>query len=212
MEFEYIPSTPSSPVLEKYTFLQLYLAILTLLFIDKLLEFDRTIRKNKNQKTRSIDDTKARIGSGPWCRQDGQVSRLRAARKPRSHRRAQKWRDEQHKKARSGTALGASPSGGASHAKGIVLEKVGVEAKQPSSAIRKCVRVQLIKNGKKITAFVPNDGCLNFIEENDEVLVAGFGRKGHAVGDIPGVRFKVVKVANVSLLALYKVKKERPRS
>jgi ribosomal protein S12 len=62
----------------------------------------------------------------------------------------------------------------------------GVEAKQPNSAIRKCVRVQLIKNGKKITAFVPNDGCLTFIEENDEVLVAGFGRKGHAVGDIPG--------------------------
>jgi len=26
--------------------------------------------------------------------------------------------------------------------------------------------VQLIKNGKKIAAFVPNDGCLNFIEEN----------------------------------------------
>ena len=53
---------------------------------------------------------------------------------------------------------------------------------------------------------------MNFIEENDEVLVAGFGRKGHAVGDIPGVHFKVVKVANVSLLALYKGKKERPRS
>lgn len=69
----------------------------------------------------------------------------------------------------------------------------GVEAKQPNSAIRKCVRVQLIKNGKKITAFVPRDGCLNHIEENDEVLVAGFGRKGHAVGDIPGVRFKVRK-------------------
>jgi len=63
----------------------------------------------------------------------------------------------------------------------------GVEAKQPNSAIRKCIRVQLIKNGKKITAFVPNDGCLNYIEENDEVLIAGFGRKGHAVGDIPGV-------------------------
>lgn len=42
---------------------------------------------------------------------------------------------------------------GSSHAKGIVLEKVGVEAKQPNSAIRKCVRVQLIKNGKKVTAF-----------------------------------------------------------
>ena len=49
----------------------------------------------------------------------------------------------------------------------------GIEAKQPNSAIRKCARVQLIKNGKKIAAFVPNDGCLNFIDENDEVLVAG---------------------------------------
>ena len=33
------------------------------------------------------------------------------------------------------------------------------------------MRVQLIKNGKKITAFVPNDGCLNFVEENDEVVI-----------------------------------------
>ncbi|KAJ6772913.1 30S RIBOSOMAL PROTEIN S12 FAMILY MEMBER [Salix koriyanagi] len=97
-------------------------------------------------------------------------------------------------------------------AKGIVLEKIGIEAKQPNSAIRKCARVQLIKNGKKIAAFVPNDGCLNYIEENDEVLIAGFGRKGHAVGDIPGVRFKVVKVSGVSLLALFKEKKEKPRS
>ena len=150
-----------------------------------------------------------------WARGAGKMGKcrgLRTARKLRSHRRDQKWHDKQYKKAHLGTALKANPFGGASHAKGIVLEKVGVEAKQPNSAIRKCVRVQLIKNGKKITAFVPNDGCLNFIEENDEVLVAGFGRKGHAVGDIPGVRFKVVKVANVSLLALYKGKKERPRS
>ena len=43
----------------------------------------------------------------------------------------------------------------------------------------------------------------------DEVLIAGFGRKGHAVGDIPGVRFKVVKVSGVALLALYREKKVR---
>jgi small subunit ribosomal protein S23e len=92
------------------------------------------------------------------------------------------------------------------------LEKVGVEAKQPNSAVRKAVRVQLIKNGKKVTAYVPRDGCLNFIDENDEVLVAGFGRKGHSVGDIPGIRFKVVKVAGVSLLALFKEKKDKPRA
>ncbi|BGP17300.1 ribosomal protein S23 [Rhodosporidiobolus nylandii] len=115
--------------------------------------------------------------------------------------------DKKYKKRALGTAYRSSPTGGSSHAKGIVLEKVGVEAKQPNSAIRKCVRVQLIKNGKKVTAFVPNDGCLNFVDENDEVLISGFGRKGKAKGDIPGVRFKVVKVSGVGLLALWKEKK-----
>lgn len=41
-------------------------------------------------------------------------------------------------------------------------------------------------------------------QTNNEVLVAGFGRKGHAVGDTPGARFKIVKVANVTLLSLFK--------
>ena len=62
------------------------------------------------------------------------------------------------------------------------------------------------KNGKKITAFVPYDGAINFINDNDEVLVSGFGRSGHAVGDIPGVRYKVVGIKGKSLLALYKGK------
>ncbi|CDJ41145.1 Apicoplast 30S ribosomal protein S12 [Eimeria tenella] len=137
---------------------------------------------------------------------------MRTARKLRNRRRVQKWADKQYKKAHLGTRWKANPFGGSSHAKGIVVEKLGIEAKQPNSAIRKCVRVQLIKNGKKITAFVPRDGCLNYIDENDEVLVAGFGRSGHAVGDIPGVRFKIVKVSGVSLLALFKEKKEKPRS
>jgi small subunit ribosomal protein S23e len=53
-----------------------------------------------------------------------------------------------------------------------------IEAKQPNSAIRKCVVFSSIKNGKKIAAFVPNDGCLNSSSENDEVLIAGFGRRG----------------------------------
>lgn len=137
---------------------------------------------------------------------------MQAARKLRNHRRIQRWASKPYVKAHSVTAMKANPLGGASMAKGIVVEKIGIEAKQPNSAIRKSVRVQLIKNGKKIAAFVPKDGSLNFIDENDEVLVAGFGRSGHAVGDIPGVRFKVVKVAGVSLLALWKGKKEKPRA
>eukprot|EP01083_Nonionella_stella_P030462 83481_1 len=142
----------------------------------------------------------------------GKPRGIRAARKLKNSRRINKWANKSYKKKHLGTALKANPFEGASHAKGIVVEKIGIEAKQPNSAIRKCCRVQLIKNGKKIAAFVPNDGCLNFIDENDEVLVSGFGRKGHSVGDIPGVRFKVVKVAGVSLKALFQEKKDKPRS
>lgn len=40
--------------------------------------------------------------------------------------------------------------------------------------------------------------------------IAGFGRKGHAAGDIPGVRFKVVKVSGASLVALFE-EKEKPQ-
>ena len=36
----------------------------------------------------------------------------------------------------------------------------------------------------------------------DEVLIAGFGRRGHAVGDIPGVRFKVSVPQATSHLSL----------
>ncbi len=50
---------------------------------------------------------------------------------------------------------------------------------------------------------MPKDGCLNFLSDNDEVLVTGFGRKGHAVGDIPGIRFKVIAVRGISLKKLY---------
>ena len=42
----------------------------------------------------------------------------------------------------------ADPLQGAPQGRGIVLEKVGVESRQPNSAVRKAVRVQLIKNGK----------------------------------------------------------------
>ena len=142
----------------------------------------------------------------------GKPSGINTGRKLRNYRRDNRWSDESFKKRLLGTAFRSNPFGNASHAKGIVLEKIGVEAKQPNSAIRKAVRVQLIKNGKKVTAFVPNDGCLNFVDENDEVLISGFGRKGKAKGDIPGVRFKVVKVSGVGLLALWKEKKEKPRS
>lgn len=57
---------------------------------------------------------------------------------------------------------------------------------------------------------MPKDGALSFVDDNDQVLIAGFGRKGHAVGDLPGVRFRLVKVASVGLMALWQHKKEKP--
>lgn len=103
------------------------------------------------------------------------------------------------------------PMGGAPQARGIVLEKVGIEAKQPNSAIRKAVKVQLVKNGKRITAFCPYDGAIGFIDEHDEVLVERIGgRMGGSMGDIPGVKFKVISVNNTPLRELTRGKKEKP--
>lgn len=55
------------------------------------------------------------------------------------------------------------------------------------------------------------NGALNFIEEHDQVIVEGIGgAKGRAVGDLPGVRWSVVKVNGVSLDALLSGRKEKP--
>ena len=52
----------------------------------------------------------------------------------------------------------------------LILFNLSEATMDKPSSTKKCVRVQLIKNGKKITAFLPNDDCLNFDKENDEVL------------------------------------------
>ncbi|MBI2112575.1 30S ribosomal protein S12 [Candidatus Woesearchaeota archaeon] len=104
------------------------------------------------------------------------------------------------------------PLAGSSQAKAIVLEKIQVEAKQPNSAMRKCARVQLVKNGKQVTAFMPGDGAQKLINEHDEVIVECIGGKmGRAKGDIPGVRWRVIKVNDQSLDALLRGKLEKAR-
>ncbi|MEX2701840.1 MAG: 30S ribosomal protein S12 [Candidatus Baldrarchaeia archaeon] len=134
-----------------------------------------------------------------------------AARKLKMKRQKFRWKSWAYKRRMLGLRVKADPLEGAPQARGIVLEKVGIEARQPHSAIRKCVRVQLIKNGKQVTAFVPGDGGLLFIEEHDEVIIEGIGgRKGRSYGDLPGVRWKVIKVNGVSLKALLEGKKEKP--
>lgn len=133
-----------------------------------------------------------------------------AARQIKKKRKKFLWSDPKYISRRLGLKVKTDPLGGAPLASGIVLEKVGRESKQPNSAIRKCVRVQLVKNGKAVTAFLPGDGALNFIQEHDEVLVCGIGgSKGRSVGDLPGVRWKVINVNGVSLDAMIHGKKEK---
>jgi len=134
-----------------------------------------------------------------------------AARRLVERRQQFRWSDMYYKRRMLRLDLKSDPLAGAPMARGIVLEKVGVESKQPNSAIRKCVRTQLIKNGRVITAFLPGDGALNVVDEHDEVVVEGIGgSRGGAMGDIPGVRWKVVTINGVSLKQLVLGKKEKP--
>ncbi len=135
---------------------------------------------------------------------------INAARKLKKNRKQQLWNDRYYKKRVLHLKEKADPLEGTSQARGIVIEKVGIEAKQPNSAIRKCVKIQLIKNGRQITAFAPGDNAIGFIDEHDEVMVEGIGgRMGRSFGDIPGVRFKVIKVNDVSLQEMVRGKIEK---
>lgn len=122
------------------------------------------------------------------------------------------WLDKRYVRRALNLRQKADPLEGSSQAKGIVLEKVQLEAKQPNSAMRKCCRVQLIKNGRQVTAFMPRDGAQKLIDEHDEVVIECIGGKqGRAMGDIPGVRWRVIKVNDQSLRALQQGKVEKAR-
>jgi SSU ribosomal protein S12P len=137
---------------------------------------------------------------------------LFAARKLRLKRLKFRWSQRKFKRRMLHLKEKYDPLGKAPMARGIVLEKVGIESRQPNSAVRKAVRVQLVKNGKVVTAFVPGDGGVNFIDEHDEVIIAGIGGTlGRSMGDLPGVRYKVIMVNGVSLDALYKGKETETR-
>jgi small subunit ribosomal protein S12 len=139
-------------------------------------------------------------------------SGINSASKLKKRRRKSKWCDKRYIRRTLGTKIKFDPLEGSSQAKAIVLEKVQLEAKQPNSAMRKAVRVQLLKNGRQVTAFAPGDGAIKLIDEHDEVLIECIGGKqGRAMGDIPGVRWQVIKVNDQSLLALRHGKLEKAR-
>jgi len=135
-----------------------------------------------------------------------------AARKAIAKRKKFRWSQSKFVRRTLKLKQKVDPLEGAPQAKGIVLEKVEIEARQPNSAMRKCVKVQLIKNGKKVTAFAPRNRAITFIDEHDEVHIEGInGRMGGSYGDLPGVRFRVFKVNNVSLNELVHHRREKPQ-
>ena len=137
---------------------------------------------------------------------------LNAGKKLKKRRAVSRMKDKWYVKRVKNLKAKSDPLGGIHQAKGIVLAKIQREAKQPNSAMRKCVKIQLTKNGKKITAFVPGDGASKHINEHDEVIVECIGGKmGRSKGDIPAVRWQVIKVNDQSLNALVRGKIEKGR-
>ncbi len=137
---------------------------------------------------------------------------LNAGKKLKNRRKKNRYKDQWYKKRVFKLKQKSDPLKGSHQAKAIVLEKIQKEAKQPNSAMRKCVKCQLVRNGRHITAFVPGYNAIKLINEHDEVLIEAIGgTKGRAKGDIPGVRFQVIKVNDQSLDALLKGKIEKGR-
>lgn len=92
----------------------------------------------------------------------------------------------------------------------IITRRGGKPLISHNSAMRKAVRVQLTKNGKQITAFVPGNRAITFINEHDQVTVAGIGgAMGKTKGDVPQVKWEVVAVNNQPLNQLVKGKIEK---
>ena len=143
----------------------------------------------------------------------GKKSRgLGSGKKLKNRREKFRWNNKNYVKRALGLKKKADPLGGSSQAKGIVIEKYQKEAKQPNSAMRKCVRVQLAKNGKTVGAFASGNLAIKFIDEHDEVMIESIGgSRGKSMGDIAGTRWRVIKVNDQSLNALVRKKIEKGR-
>ncbi|MBT4257744.1 30S ribosomal protein S12 [archaeon] len=137
---------------------------------------------------------------------------LLSAKKLLKDRKKFRWKSRKFKVKTLNLYAKSDPLEGANQAKGIVLQKVQKEAKQPNSAMRKCCKVQLTKNGKQVTAFIPGNLGQKFVDEHDEVMIQRIGGKqGRSKGDIPGVRYMVIQVNDQPLPRLVTGKIEKGR-
>lgn len=135
-----------------------------------------------------------------------------AGRNVKRNRKKHRWLSKRWKRRALKLKEKYDPLEGSPQASGIVLEKITLEQKQPHSGLIKCVKVQLVKNGKVVSAFPPRDKAITLIDEHDSVVIAGLGgsQRGQ-MGSIPGVRYKVVSVNDADLQALRHGKKEKPK-
>lgn len=135
---------------------------------------------------------------------------LFGGRELKKRKKRYKWQKASYKIRMLNLKEKKDPLEGSPQAKGIVLAKRAKEQKQPHSGLIKVVRVQLLKNKKEITAFVPKDRAITFINEHDEVLVEGVGgSQGGPIGSQHGLRWKVIKVNNIPLEMLRKGKAKK---
>jgi small subunit ribosomal protein S12 len=132
------------------------------------------------------------------------------ARRLKKKRTKYKWKVKKYRDKILDFKKKKDPLEGAPLAKGIVLEKRVVEQKQPHSGLIKCVRVKLLKNSKQVTAHVPRDGAIKHIAEHDEVTIEGMGgSQGGSSGSMAGVKYRVVKVNDISLEQIRIGKKQK---
>jgi small subunit ribosomal protein S12 len=137
---------------------------------------------------------------------------LMNARKLMKKRKSSRWADKRYNARMKKLKIKSDPLGRSSQAKGIVVGKFQKEAAQPNSAMRKCCKVQLVKNSVPVGAFIPGNLAQRFIDEHDEVIIERIGGKqGRSKGDIRGIRFQVIKVNDQPLRRLVKGKIEKGR-
>jgi len=133
-----------------------------------------------------------------------------SARRLKRVRKKFRWKDI-HYKTRVLKLWKKDPLEGAPQARGIVIEKRGVEQRKPASGLIKAVRVQLIKNNAQVTAHVPGEGAIDIINEHDEVLIESIGgAQGGPKGSMWGIKYKVVAVNGVALSEILSGKKQKP--
>jgi small subunit ribosomal protein S12 len=137
---------------------------------------------------------------------------LLSARKLVKKRRKFRWALKSYNAKMMNLKIKSDPLGRSSQAKGIVIEKFQKEAAQPNSAMRKCCKVQLVKNAVQVGAFIPGNLAQKYVDEHDEVIIERIGGKqGRSKGDIRGIRFQVIKVNDQPLSRLVSGKIEKGR-